>query len=630
MNRRNGKNKNRKPGEPVVLEFNLSLTITIIAIIVFLVGAIATVKIVTTNIQAKEERALADEDTENASVTWVDSTEIGTDGQPIQVPVPKGYTASQIEGETTVSGGFVIYEGEVNWDEILGTTNGIATYSDEVNLDSSASSDDADNQNVSSENTNNQVTNEESNSIENTESSTTNSNTAENRQAQDENLTQLDVQTDNTVGTNEITENSIAGNETEGNTVNEKESEEEGENITTSNTTGTNEIVSNGNSSGLTDGEDENQIGQNEQEETTTEQETQNMTTGANTISKEETVSTLSNNGIATLANETEDSEITETDIAIFNLQKTTNQFVWVPVKDVSRIYGVDADGNLWGKLYNFNSSGRTALNWTETAGIMSITSKTNYREPDVTRSYTSYDIDSKLQSSLDGMTRYELLTKELEQDFYATMKSIQKYGGFYIGRYETGNLSKTTAVVQKMNTDIDSQTWYTMYEKSKALSGTNDNVTTSMIWGCLWDETLAWLVESGATISDGTTLTYALVGSNSKSWGNYYDNSISYIPAGSDIPEATAVTIENSSDSSNKIPTGSSEYTKANNIYDMAGNVSDWTLEASSTSNRVNRGGYYLTSVVCPASRRYDDGPTSTYNSLGSRLALYICSSTP
>ena len=112
MDKGKRKNKNRKPGQPVVLEFNLSLTIAIIAIIVFLVGTFITVKIVTTNIQAKEERTLADEDTENASVTWVDSTEIGEDGQPIQVPVPKGFTASQIEGETTVSGGFVIYEGQ--------------------------------------------------------------------------------------------------------------------------------------------------------------------------------------------------------------------------------------------------------------------------------------------------------------------------------------------------------------------------------------------------------------------------------------------------------------------------------------------------------------------------------------
>ena len=35
-----------------------------------------------------------------------------TDTTPITVPVPKGYIASKVTGETTVEGGFVIYEGE--------------------------------------------------------------------------------------------------------------------------------------------------------------------------------------------------------------------------------------------------------------------------------------------------------------------------------------------------------------------------------------------------------------------------------------------------------------------------------------------------------------------------------------
>ena len=37
-------------------------------------------------------------------------------------------------------------------------------------------------------------------------------------------------------------------------------------------------------------------------------------------------------------------------------------------------------------------------------------------------------------------------------------------------------------------------------------------------------------------------------------------------------------------------IPTGSTEYSKVNNIYDMAGNVEDWTIEADFAGIRVNR----------------------------------------
>ena len=295
-------------------------------------------------------------------------------------------------------------------------------------------------------------------------------------------------------------------------------------------------------------------------------------------------------NQVETLADETT-GEITQTDINVFNLQKDKNQYVWVPVKDISRIYGIDNNGKLWGKLYNFSSSGKSANNWSEsTSGVMSISNKTGYREPDVTHYNYEYDIDSDLQNYMDGKTQYELLSKELEEYFYTTIKSIQKYGGFYIGRYETGDLS-STAVVKRMNTDINYQNWYTMYDKCKKIKGNNQNVITSLIWGSLWDETLTWLVESKATISDGSELTYSLVGSDSTSWGNYRNATFNYISSSATIPEEISPKSENSSII---IPTGSSSYAKANNIYDLAGNVNDWTLETSSTYQRVYRGSSY------------------------------------
>jgi len=56
------------------------------------------------------------------------------------------------------------------------------------------------------------------------------------------------------------------------------------------------------------------------------------------------------------------------------------------------------------------------------------------------------------------------------EKEYKELMESVEKYGGFYIGRYETGDLSKTTVVSEKGNTDIDNQNWYTMYKKQKEL----------------------------------------------------------------------------------------------------------------------------------------------------------------
>ena len=79
--------------------------------------------------------------------------------------------------------------------------------------------------------------------------------------------------------------------------------------------------------------------------------------------------------------------------------QTSRNQYVWIPVEDISKFYGTDANGKKWGKNYSFTTgtstdstfdeeTGTYALNWSETNGVMSISNSTSYREPDVLRSY--------------------------------------------------------------------------------------------------------------------------------------------------------------------------------------------------------------------------------------------------
>ena len=120
------------------------------------------------------------------------------------------------------------------------------------------------------------------------------------------------------------------------------------------------------------------------------------------------------------------------------------------------------------------------------------------------------------------------------------------------------------------------------------ALKGTNGNIETLMIWGSLWDEILMWLLESSATISDGSSLTYSLI-KESTSWGNYLNSEFNYIPENGQTPEATE---EKKKYVVNIVPTGSSEYTKINNIYDLAGNVYEYTTETMNKEMRINRGG--------------------------------------
>ena len=146
------------------------------------------------------------------------------------------------------------------------------------------------------------------------------------------------------------------------------------------------------------------------------------------------------------------------TDSNVQTAQTSRNQYVWIPVEDISKFYGTDANGKSWGKNYNYttgtNSSstfdevtGTYAYNWSETNGVMSISSSTNYREPDVlSDDDTPYNLKTykvSEDSMLDFLMRQEV-------DFNNMVDSVEKYGGFYIGRYETGDLSKEEAVVRK------------------------------------------------------------------------------------------------------------------------------------------------------------------------------------
>ena len=310
------------------------------------------------------------------------------------------------------------------------------------------------------------------------------------------------------------------------------------------------------------------------------------------------------------------EEEVTDSNVA--DAQKNRNQYVWVPVPDISKFYGTDANGKKWGKNYSFSSStsssydeitGTKPYNWSESDGVMTISSKTSYREPDIVK---SYDYDSTLKTrGLGAKTTHEFLN-QLEKEFNNMIVSVEKYGGFYIGRYETGNINQETPVVQKGNTNISSQTWYNMYKRCKNIKGDNTNVETGMIWGNQWDRTLMWLIETGSKTKEQ-------IADDSTSWGNYNNATFEYV-------NSSGSTVTKNENSGTKIPTGNTEYTKANNIYDLAGNVYDWTMEANSTYGRVCRGGDYDGyGAYLPAGSRNDGYPTYSYNDCGCRSALYI-----
>ena len=274
------------------------------------------------------------------------------------------------------------------------------------------------------------------------------------------------------------------------------------------------------------------------------------------------------------------------------------NEFVWVPVSNISDIYD---EANNAGQLWDFSGT-------TSSKKTYPTTKNSGYREPDVVTNASSGSdstsgtqcdaVSTNLQQAgLSSTATASTFKTQLQNEFNEMIKSVKTYGGFYIGRYETGNLSQTKAVVQKNNTNINNQTWYTMYKVCKTIKA-NDNVATSMLWGCQWDATLRWMqTSSNSDVANFPT--------NSTGKGNYHGTQ-----GDTDAP----------------IPTGSNSSYAVNNIYDMAGNVKDWTMEAFITDNRVIRGGCYdYPASSNPASGRGGYYPTYSGSTYGCRSTLYI-----
>ena len=278
-----------------------------------------------------------------------------------------------------------------------------------------------------------------------------------------------------------------------------------------------------------------------------------------------------------------------------------TKQFVWIPVNDESL-----------GKMYNTIGGEKQLLGVTTKTSIYSnlrqrggdsytVTTPGNnpsgIREPDV---LSSYDTDPQYHNTILGYANIQAMADAMVEEYNATYQSIEKYDGFYIGRYEiTGNVENPT--VQKDGTVITDQNWYNLKKACTNVVST-EYAQSTMIYGNQWDEVMAWLVATGDK-SDYQ------VNENSADWGNYNNS-----------------TGEAATNSGSKQTAGKNEAWQANNIYDLAGNCREWTQEANNTDIRVARGGNYDNSgSLGPGSDRSSLNPYNSSYNHSSRPALYV-----
>ena len=333
------------------------------------------------------------------------------------------------------------------------------------------------------------------------------------------------------------------------------------------------------------------------------------------TVSKAEGETTIDGGLVIYLIQDKTEEEIkslTWTGTELENLKKTYDQFVWIPIshEQINNMFICQAKTGSNGNC-NITAENGTAKctthNSTQMAGRLYATStgenyKTAYketytantglREPDVVtgNSYDGSSTNLGYMSTVTGdNTSYASTAKfkeTLQNEYNEIVALIYNAGGYYVGRYETSNITTTKGtainIVAGTNSGIASKNWYYMYAQQKVYAENKrlgNKVKSSMMLGTCHDQMLEFVNVAGKydvtkagnvghTSSKFTTKPYLTGGVG------YNENYSGY-------------ETEPYKDLSK-------------NIYDLEGNVCEWTTEADIASDRVYRGRQLRQQLFC------------------------------
>ena len=254
------------------------------------------------------------------------------------------------------------------------------------------------------------------------------------------------------------------------------------------------------------------------------------------------------------------------------------NEFVWIPITDASKFARVD-----WTTKYGYDVSGK----WNSSGTLT-----------------TPHPLSEEISPTIGWW-------EDKTTDEYKNMvTSVTNNKGFYVARYEASANDDSSKAQSKRG----ATTWIKISQTNAIDKSKNYNsaLHSHLMYGIEWDSILNWL-NGNATISkDGQNTAMGLTDlqTNSCSWGNFND-STGNAATNKGYPQTT----------------GKSEYWKANNIYDLAGNVWEWTQEKWSTSTfRASRGGHYnFGGDKYPAAHRSSDIGSFTNEYVGFRSSFYL-----
>ena len=249
--------------------------------------------------------------------------------------------------------------------------------------------------------------------------------------------------------------------------------------------------------------------------------------------------------------------------------------------------------------------------------------------DDEIKNALISYATDYRSSYSDTWYSGCGLSQSEYEENYSKMLQSIKANGGFYIGKYEVGsfdnpvnsNNNTRQAVIQQGAYPYNWVTCSQAQELSESLAV--GGKTSSLMFGIQWDLALAYLESKGVSEAD--------LNDDSGSWGNYSKVAFDITRGkystdyGASYTEVN-VTYQKPA-SKVLLTTGATERNSKMNIYDLAGNVCEWTLEKSTNTLYpcAYRGGDYDDyGSSGPASSRTVYSTSSSNFNVGFRPALY------
>ena len=311
----------------------------------------------------------------------------------------------------------------------------------------------------------------------------------------------------------------------------------------------------------------------------------------------------------------------TSVDTGLVIQDASGNEYVWVVVPRTTAVYATTGLGKITFTDADYTSIENDLKEYTKTY-----------------RGSTSYSDTWYADDKNEGW----LTPGEYTELKNSMLKSVYENGGFYVGRYEAGIAENRTSNTEKnsdgkytiegMPTPVSKADAYpyryvTRTQAQNLAKNVNSgNKTSSLMFGVQWDLVLAFMHNKG-NIAD-STLT-----EDSTTIGNYRDSTFQLSQTGKYAtysnwtlsstwnPSTTSTTnfvdtsrnkiAQSSNGNGILVTTGGTEQSKVMNIYDIAGNVYEWTLENTSNTNVpcASRGGFYNnTGSNNPAASRGND----------------------